>query len=211
MVLLKKILNNIKQVENFTFVSIGANDGIFVDEVFQSKLLDLSWDSHFVEPIKERFDLLVSNYEDHYPNNNFKYYNYAIHTEEGDDFLITENIDDSKGMCSFFRADTNTTVKIPIKKKPFRLFLEDSKIKKIDFLKIDCEGMDTEIILQCFDENIFPELILFEDINLETNVRKIENLEKYIKDSDYLMINDTPEFQYEESNKLLIKKKYINV
>ena len=73
MVKLKKILKEINNDENFIFVSVGANDGIFVDEVFQSNLLNIKWKSYFIEPVKERFDLLITNYENHYPNNNIIY------------------------------------------------------------------------------------------------------------------------------------------
>ena len=61
MVKLKKILKEINNDENFIFVSVGANDGIFVDEVFQSNLLNIKWKSYFIEPVKERFDLLITN------------------------------------------------------------------------------------------------------------------------------------------------------
>jgi FkbM family methyltransferase len=211
MILLKKILSVINKNKDFVFVSVGANDGIFVDEIFQSKLLDVNWDSHFIEPIKERFDLLVKNYDYYYPNNNFKYYNYAIHINEGEDFLITNKVDDSRGMCSFFRHENPHTERIKVIKKTFLSFIKESNISKIDFLKIDCEGMDYEIILQCFDCGVLPDLILFESIILDNSmVRGEKELNEFIKKSEYIIINDTPEFQYEEHNKLLIKKELLS-
>jgi FkbM family methyltransferase len=213
MIKLKKILSNISDNENFTFVSIGANDGIFVDEVFLSNLLNINWSSLFVEPVKERFDLLVSNYQQHYPNNDFKYENSAIHIEKGEDFLITPKNDDSRGLCSFFREESEYTDKIPVTKITFKDLIEKYKINKINFLKIDCEGMDSEIILQVFDNNIIPDLILFEDINLHINndkVRGFSDLIERINNMDeVVLIDDIAEVQYEEGNKLIIKKELL--
>lgn len=207
MITLKKILNLIGSKKDFVFVSIGANDGIFVDEVYNSNLLNINWDCHFIEPVKKNFDSLIKNYGTYFPNNKFKYYNYAIHNNEGLDFLITNKVDDSLGMCSFFRSENQNTIKIEVEKKTFKTFLEESKIKSIDFLKIDTEGMDFEIILQCFESGIYPDLILFESISLNDNtVRGEKDLYSKISELDYNLINDIAEFQYEEHNKLIVKK-----
>lgn len=213
MIKLNKIIKTIGESQNFVFVSIGTNDGIFVDEVFQSKLLNINWDCYFIEPVKETFDSLIRNYEKHYPNNNFKYENYAIHINEGDDFLVTNKVDDSRGMCSFFRHENDNTERIIVTKKTFKSFLSKNNIHKINFLKIDCEGMDYEIILQCFDNEIYPDLILYEDISLGNNQNDIRNstdLNNWVLNQDeYVMISDIPEFQYEQDNKILIKKELL--
>jgi FkbM family methyltransferase len=213
MKILKNIIQNIGNKKNFTFVSVGANNGIFVDEVFQSKLLNINWNCYFIEPVKETFELLVKNYSEHYPNNRFVYDNCAIHINEGEDYLVTNKVDDSRGMCSFFRNETDDAERILVNKKTFKSFLSKHQITKIDFLKIDCEGMDYEIILQCLDLGIYPDVILFEDIflNLEgTNVRGMgELINKINTIGDYELINDFAEFQYEESNKLIIKKELL--
>lgn len=213
MIKLKKIIKVIGELKNFVFVSIGANNGIFVDEVFQSNLLNINWDCYFIEPVKETFNSLIKNYEKHYPNNKFVYENYAIHIDEGDDFLITNKVDDSRGMCSFFRDENDNTERIVVTKKTFKSFLSKNNIQKINFLKIDCEGMDYEIILQCFDNEIYPDLILYENISLDINqkgVRNSHDLNKWILNQDeYVIISDIPEFQYEEDNKLLIKKELL--
>jgi hypothetical protein len=213
MIKLNKIIKNIGEKDNFVFVSVGANNGIFVDEVFQSNLLNINWDCYFIEPVKETFDSLIKNYNEHYPNNNFKYGNYAIHVNEGEDFLVTNKVDDSRGMCSFFRDENEHTERLHITKKTFKSFLTENNISKIDFLKIDCEGMDYEIILQCFDNNVYPDLILFEEISLNVNqntIRNCSDLYNWVSNQDaYVIISDIPEFQYEESNKLLLKKELL--
>jgi FkbM family methyltransferase len=210
MIKLKKILKEITNDENFVFVSIGANDGIFVDEIFLSRLLNPNWDCLFVEPVKERFDLLIKNYNEHYPNNSFKYENSAIHVERGDDFLITSKDDDSRGLCSFFRIESEISDKIPVVKITFDDLIKKHNIKKINFLKVDCEGMDYEIVIQSIESGLIPDLILFEDISLPINNEKIRGLDELIEciesNNDLILISDIAEAQYEEGNKLIIKK-----
>jgi len=213
MIKLKKIINNITNDENFTFVSIGANDGIFVDEVFHSKLLNPNWSCYFIEPVKETFDKLIKNYSEHYPDNKFIYENYAIHIESGVDYLVTYKVDDSRGMCSFFRSENDHTEKIKVDKIRLETFISKHNIGKIDFLKIDCEGMDYEIILQCLELGILPNVILFEDISLDVSNTLVRNMIDLInvinKRDDCIIIDDIPEYEYEKSNKLIIKKELL--
>lgn len=214
MKILRQILGDISKKEGFVYVSIGANDGIFVDEIYQQNLLQANWKSYFVEPVKETFDKLVSNYTRLYPNNNFTYENSAIYVDDGSGELVTVKNDDSNGLCSFFRkyADAHTVVhKVTTIK--FKTFLERYSILDISFLKVDCEGMDAEIVLQCFDNEIYPDIILFEDIegalaniSEKSNIRLTSGLIPMALSLGYIQVNDHPEFQYESHNKLLVKQ-----
>jgi hypothetical protein len=126
--------------------------------------------------------------------------------------LVTSKNDDSRGLCSFFRSENEFSERIPVSKITFKDLIDKHQITNINFLKVDCEGMDYEIILQSFDNNIIPDLILFEDISLPTigNVRGRNDLIKKLNEMDeVIMIDDTIEFQYEESNKLIIKKELL--
>jgi FkbM family methyltransferase len=214
MKLLKKIISEISRQENFIFVSIGANDGIFVDEVYQSNLLNKDWKSYFVEPVPQTYEKLVKNYNNLYQNNNFVFENVAISNVEGYGYLITELVDDSMGMCSFFRRPTETSIKIPVIQTTMKSFLEKHNIKKIDFLKVDCEGMDYEIILQTLELGINPQVILFEEIHLENfnnlNIRTHKDFYDFINKSNFILIDDIPEYQYEDANKLLIRSDLSN-
>jgi FkbM family methyltransferase len=215
MIKLKKIIDQIGNKENFTFVSVGTNDGFFVEEMFLSDLLNIKWDCYFIEPVKKSYESLIKNYNSHYPNNKFTYENYAIHINEGEDFLVTNKVDDSMGMCSFFRGDgeNEDSVKIKVNKKKFKSFILNNDITKIDFLKIDCEGMDYEIILQCFDNEIYPDLILYEEISMPYEIKDVRTLrdltEWVLNQNEYVIISDIPEHQYEDANKLLIKKELL--
>lgn len=209
-ILLKKYIKDLL-IDGSVFVSIGANDGIFVDEIFQSNLLKPSWKSFFIEPVTDTFNKLVSNYNKHYPNNNFIFVNAAINTYNGEGFLITNKVDDSMGMCSFFRHESDSTIKIPVNCITFAEFIDRYEIKNIDFLKIDTEGMDYEIVVQCLNNNIKPKLILLEHIELANNNNTVSSYNDMINLTSpyYDVVRDTPEYQYEESNLLLIDKNYV--
>lgn len=191
------------------FVSIGANDGIFVDEIFQSNLLNIDWTSFFVEPVQETFNKLINNYNKHYPNNSFVFINKAINNYNGQGFLITERVDDSMGMCSFFRTESPSTIKIPVECITFSDLVKQYSINNIDLLKIDTEGMDYEIVAQCINSRIFPKIILLEDISINNDsVIGYSAMLDIIKPY-YSVIKDIPEYQYEESNILLIDNNYV--
>lgn len=208
MIKLKKYINKLLD-SNSVFVSIGANDGIFVDEIFQSNLLDTSWRSFFIEPVQETFSRLVNNYNKHFPDNSFTFINKAISTYNGPGFLVTNKVDDSMGMCSFFRAESEHTIKIPVECITFSRLIEQYNLNTVDFLKIDTEGMDYEIVAQCINNNIFPKIILLEHITLNNHsVTTYPQMLDLIQ-PHYTVVNDIPEYQYEEANILLIKKEYV--
>lgn len=208
MILLKKYIQDLLE-DNSVFVSIGANDGVFVDEIFQSNLLNMNWTIYLIEPVYQTYQKLISNYNRYYPNNKFNFINIAINTYDGDGFLITNNNDDSFGLCSFFRAETTQSVKIPVICSTFKSFINKYQISNIDFLKIDTEGMDYEIVKQSLLSKIYPKIILLENIGISnSSVTTFEDMIKQTQDN-YVLIHDTPEFQYENDNLLLIRKEYV--
>lgn len=209
MIVLKEYISKLMTDESI-FVSIGANDGVFVDEIFQSKLLNQSWKCFFVEPVKETFDKLIINYNKYYPNNSFTFINKALNTYNGKGYLVTHKADDSMGMCSFFRQyNAIDTVQLAVDCITFKKLVEDYNITNIDFLKIDTEGMDYEIVVQCIQNNIFPKIILLEHILISDNTVSLYNDMLMNISVHYQLINDIPEYQYEESNILLIRKEYV--
>lgn len=191
------------------FISIGANDGIFVEEMYHSNLINPKWKSFFIEPVPSTFEKLITNYNKLFPNNNFIFVNKAIHTYNGKGYLITSNADDSMGMCSFFRHPGPDSISTEVDCITFKELISSYDITHIDCLKIDTEGMDYEIVSQCLSSNICPKIILLEHILLNNHgVTSYEDMLKKIN-GQYTLIKDTPEYQYEESNILLIHNQYV--
>lgn len=209
MIKLKQYINKI-MVSNSVLLSIGANDGVFVDELYQSNLLNAEWKCFFVEPVPDTFNKLINNYNKDYPSNSFVFINNAINTYDGHGFLVTNKADDSMGMCSFFRSETDDTIKIPVVCTTIEtLFKEYNIPTNIDFLKIDTEGMDYEIVAQCIKNNIFPKIILLEHISLNNDLVTTYTQMISMITPFYTIIEDIPEYQYEEANILLIDNNYV--
>ena len=196
-------------MSNSVLLSIGANDGVFVDELYRSNLLNAEWKCFFVEPVRDTFNKLINNYNKDYPNNSFVFINRAINTYDGTGFLVTNKVDYSMGMCSFFRPETDDTIKIPVVCTTIETLFKQYNILNIDFLKIDTEGMDYEIVAQCIKNNVFPKIILLEHICLNNDlVTTYDQMLSIIKPF-YTIIEDIPEHQYEEANILLIDNNYV--
>lgn len=213
MKILRKIVDTISQDIDFTLVSVGANNGLFVEELVFFDILKKDWNCLFIEPVKESFNKLIDNYNNHYPSNKFKYENSAVFIEEGTGELITSSADDSFGMCSFFRPKNVNSVSIPVNLKRFKTILDKHEIKKVDFLKVDCEGFDYEVILQLLDIQMYPKLILFEDIMLGTTpeniikgVRGKHECLSALRALQYTIISDEPEVEFESANKFAVRK-----
>jgi FkbM family methyltransferase len=211
--ILRKIIDKISQDNDFTLVSVGANNGLFVEELFFFDILKQDWNCLFIEPIKESFDKLIENYSKHYPLNKFKYENSAVFINEGIGELTTSSADDSFGMCSFFRPKDINSVSMPVNLKTFKSILDKHQIKNVDFLKVDCEGFDYEVILQLLDVEIYPKLILFEDIILGTmtdsiikGVRGKHECLSALRALQYTIVSDEPEVQFESANKFAVRK-----
>jgi FkbM family methyltransferase len=133
------------------FLDIGANDGITLSNT--RRLAKMGWSGVCVEPSPTVFNKLSKLYED---NQNIQCVPFAIsnssgkctfyesneHLGNGDysllSTLIESEIDRWKGTQTFTKIEVDT---ITID----RLF-EISNFKKFDFISIDCEGLDYEIL-----------------------------------------------------------------
>lgn len=170
-----------KVPKDFFFVQIGANDGVDSDPLYQY-VVKHNLSGVAVEPQPEVFKLLEKTYAG-YP---VKCINVAIGHEkvmpfycvDSDKLLLKPSL---TGLASFrrdvLRKNLNSKKKIPrganpddyiktmnIKIVSFEELTKD--VKKIDFLQIDCEGYDFEI-LKMVDFNKFsPSIINFESGHL---------------------------------------------
>lgn len=207
MIKLKYYVNKL-MTDSSVFVCIGANDGIFVEEMYHSNLINPKWKSFLLEPVYSTFAKLTSNYTRLFPDNNFTFINKAIHNYSGKGYLSTSLVDDSMAMCSFFRHNGPGSITVEVDCITFKDLISEYNIDHIDLLKIDTEGMDYEIVVQCLNNNINPKIILLECIPLLNTVSSYDNMLESIKEK-YTIIKDVPEYQYEEANLLLINNQYV--
>jgi FkbM family methyltransferase len=192
---------------NFFFVQIGANDGKTNDPIYHY-VTKYQLSGVVIEPQPDVFLLLQENYK-RYPE--VKCLNLAIAKETGSvsfysvkEFVRNKiNFSRLTGIASFDRnfikqkfqskqvkgsvdkrlnAD-DCILETKIRASSFAGLIKENKIEKIDFLQIDCEGYDYEI-LKTVDFNKFsPMIINFESQNLSDDDRK--ECEKMLEDLGY--------------------------
>ena len=151
-----------------TFVEIGSCDFNTLTHLSQ-----YGWRGVIVEPIKKYFDNIP--HED-----NICYVNVAVGDTDGittmwiaPDELVDED-SDFKGMSTVIEGGNpllTTEVNVPM--MTFDTLFEMTEVSSIDFLKIDVEGYDGELLKMFPWHNIKPKFIQFES--------------KHINDLDYVI------------------------
>lgn len=174
----KKILEfNFKNNLPFHFVQVGANDGVSFDDLFEFVKVRQAR-GIVIEPIKKYFDELILNYEN-LPG--IVAVNKAIHNVQKSitvfkvkDEAIIYYPDWVKGLASLSLDHLkNHNIKIShiqneiVEADTFTSVIEEFyKYNTIDYLQIDTEGFDLEI-LRMIDFKVFnPKVIKYESVNL---------------------------------------------
>ena len=167
------LYRRLKSVDEFFFVSIGANDGRMVDPVYwfiarnRYRVRGL-----LIEPMKDAFEELCRTYQD-YPR--LTPLNLAIHNTEKKMELY--RVDPtrlkglpawSKGIASFnpehhklSGTPTERIITETVECVSLGELIEVHEIDTIDLLQIDTEGYDSEIILGLDFERVKPAVIHF--------------------------------------------------
>ena len=149
----KHILNYFYSKGSGTFLDIGANDGVTLSNT--KALSDRGWSGVLVEPSPEAFRKLKENYR---AIGGSYFYNFALGNHNGEiDFYDSGthlNKEDTGLLSTASEEDYNkwrgTTQFTPIKVQCFRYktFLNRVKIKEFDFISLDAEGFDLDILKQ---------------------------------------------------------------
>lgn len=121
--------------ENDIIIDVGAHIGLFT--LYASQFCN-SGKIFSYEPMKENYKLLVDNVNG---NNldNIRTFNFAVSNSETIKLYIN---DDESGHSMFSKSSDFTTVDSISLKKIF----DENRIEYCDFLKLDCEGAEYEII-----------------------------------------------------------------
>lgn len=154
-----------------TFIDIGANDGKTLSNT--RLLVENGWSGVFVEPSPTAFQKLKENYPNQtglyfYPfalgvtNDEVDMYDSGSHLSPNDHGLLSTLLEDEK-----LRWKNQHYDKIKVKCFRWKTFLNRLKHKTFDFISIDAEGMDFEILKQinlqetrcvCIEWNSNPQL-----------------------------------------------------
>lgn len=162
--------------KSFTFLQIGANDGVMNDPIYQFNMNNKSVVSGFVlEPLSDIYEKLVENYQS---CQNIKPFNLAIHATESEMVLhrikpeyATRVPNFARGIASFDETHWQKTTlvsnaaymeQVKVKCISFAEFVKSNDIKKLDLLLLDTEGYDYQILMSIDFTYIKPRMIRFE-------------------------------------------------
>lgn len=159
-------------VNNVTFLDLGANDGINLSNTHALALLFSK--GHLVEPCeipfkklsdlyKDRSDIQVSNVAVGIENGECEIFSSDSHLKNGDtDLLSTLKKSELKRW-----GNTQKFTPQKVKVVDFKTFLDSSKLKTFDFISIDIEGMDYDVLIQMNLEALGCKMLCIETNSIE--------------------------------------------
>ena len=184
--------NIFKGYKNGFYVDVGAHDGISLNNTLYFEKNN-NWSGINIEPIKKVFDKLVINR----PNNiNL---NFAVCNNEGEtDFLcntgyteMLSGIKDNFDARHLHRLQleniqySSTTEVIKVKTKKLETILHENNISHINYLSIDVEGAEFEVIKSINFDKVFIDVIGFENNYNDVSVPIVE----YLQNKGFLIIH----------------------
>jgi len=162
--------------KTFSFLQVGANDGVMNDPIYQFNMDNKSVISGFVlEPLPDIYDKLVKNYQS---CSNITAFNLAIHETETE--MVLHRVkpalaalvpEFARGVASFDADHWEKTTIVPnagymeqvkVKCMSFANFIKSNGIDSLDLLLIDTEGYDYQILMSIDFTLIKPRMIRFE-------------------------------------------------
>ena len=155
-----------------TLLDVGANDGRAFSNSL--KLIEDGWDGVMVDASPRAFAKLKENHKD---RKNVYLFNYALTDHDGECELyesgwirLGKHTPDNVGLVSTISEQWKGAwkraryEKITVPCKTFKTFLEESPIKKFNFITIDIEGEDAKLLEQIDLKEIGCELLCIEYI-----------------------------------------------
>ena len=197
---LRILENNFPQSKEFKFIQVGANDGMSFDHLYDF-VVKRDSKGIVIEPLKEFFQKLELNY--------FKFkdiikINKAVHPTSKEVYIykVVENALSKyplwvQGSASF---DSEHLKKLNIDSKDIskltvicdnlmNIYIQNYHFTLVDYLQIDTEGFDFEV-LKMIDFNLLkPSIIKYE----HTNLNKIDLTKsiRLLRDNGYFIFYET--------------------
>lgn len=204
--------NIFKGYKNGIFVDVGSHDGITINNTLYFEKYN-NWSGINIEPIKSVYDKLLINR----PNSNN--INCAVCNNDGEtDFLCntgyTEMISGIKDTFDerhfnrlemenkFMNATTNI---IKVNTKKLETIFDENKLTNVNYLSIDVEGAEFEVIKSINFNKVFIDIIGFENNYDDVSIPII----KYLEDNNYHIINKSMDIFMMHKDSIF-KDKYIN-
>jgi FkbM family methyltransferase len=187
--------NNIfKNHKNGFYVDVGAHDGISINNTLYFEKNN-NWSGINIEPIKKVFDNLVINR----PNDiNL---NCAVCNNDGEtEFLCntgyTEMISglkdtfDSRHLQRLYNENStmgSTTEIIKVHTKKLETIFDENNVSRVNYLSIDVEGAEFEVIKSINFDKVFIDVIDFENNYNDVSIPIVE----YLENKNFVVIHKT--------------------
>jgi FkbM family methyltransferase len=167
-------------------VQVGSNDGLQNDPIAALIRTNPDWQVLFIEPLPHLFRRLVANYP-HSPQYRFENVAISEKNEIRPLYYISDEIKKTREYVPWWYDQLGSFDKAHVLKhgkefepfitseavrcEPLRDILARNRIRKIDFLQIDTEGYDYEVLKQVDLEISPPRAILYEHRHLSREER----------------------------------------
>lgn len=196
-------LNDIMKINNGVFIEVGANDGLFQSNTaFFEK--ELNWNGILIEPSLKGYLLCKQN------RPKSLCLNYACVSNDYNKTYVLGDFDDNNPMASVNGTRLKNDTLIKVNAITLEKILDDYQHKHIDFLSLDTEGYEFEILKGLNLNKYRPKYMLIEIytndydklinyLNLNgyklhsnlTNYNKIDNPQWDGSHNDFLFIDNT--------------------
>ena len=196
----KNILEiNFQKNEKFNFIQVGANDGVSFDFLYDF-IIQRDSQGIVIEPVKDYFSELVLNYVN-FPK--IVKINKAVHPilkkvtiNKISPKAIEKYPEWVKGIASLDPEhhkktfiDSKHILKEEVDADHFmNIINQNLSNKNLDYLQVDTEGFDFEIIKMVDFDNIKPTIIKYESVNLEIEDQK--DLIVLLRNNGYYTFNE---------------------
>lgn len=191
--------SNFQRDKEFSFIQVGANDGVSFDFLYDFITVRNS-KGVVIEPVMEYFKELVNNYQN-FPN--IIKINKAVHPCEKE--ILINRIDPKavdnypdwvKGIASLdfehhkkTGINSDDIIKEIVKADSLmNIITQNFKHGKIDYLQVDTEGFDYEVVKMIDFKKLKPSIIKYEYVNLLAEDQN--SLLNLLKNEGYYTFNE---------------------
>jgi FkbM family methyltransferase len=188
--------------ENDTIIDIGAHIGVF--SIFAAHKAK-NGKIYTFEPMKENFELIKKNLELN-KIKNVKAFNNAVsgQTEQKLFFINKRNT----GGHSFYEGEGQSK-KVIVEAISLEDIIKNNKIKKVDFLKMDCEGAEYDILFRSSDEVLEKLNKISMEVHDIDEKLNIESMKKFLEKKNFKIVK-TPNMGDPNLSMLYAQRYYSN-
>ncbi len=178
----KKILNYFKHIKNGVFVEAGALNGLFQSN---TKFLEyIGWSGLLVEPSREAFNQCKQN-------RNSIVENYALVASDEVEVVLGDFLYDGSGGLGARSKIGGPDGTIAVNAKTLKSLLEKHNITHVNFLSLDVEEYEMEVLKGIDFDNVLIDFILIE---VNTNSYSLNAINSFMLDRGYQNIKNVSSF-----------------